>query len=92
MVKFKKKNLKSGFLKYGHCIEIFLFKKYKFNTIENLSLPLFWNYIYKLKWLYAARPAAHCLPLVANQIEDSVKAAPESAADGVMALLASILA
>ena len=69
-----------------------MFKKYKFNTIENLSLASFWNYIYKLKWLYAARPAAHCLPLVANQIEDSVTAAPEAAAGRVMALLASVLA
>ena len=45
-----------------------------------------------LKWLYAARPAAHCLPLVANQIEDSVTAAPEAAAGRVLALLASVLA
>ena len=33
-------------LRSGEYIEIFLFKNYNFNSIENLSLVILWNYIY----------------------------------------------
>ena len=41
---------RSGFLKNRHQIGLFLFKSYKFNTIEYLTLATLWNYIYKLKF------------------------------------------
>ena len=41
---------RSNLLKNGSHIEVFLFKCYEFNSIENLSLVLLWNYIYKSKF------------------------------------------
>ena len=41
---------RANLLKNGIYIEVFLFKFYDFNSIENLSLVLLWNYIYKLKF------------------------------------------
>ena len=41
---------RAGRLGAGHNIEMFLFKSYNFNSIENLSLVSLWNYIYKLKF------------------------------------------
>ena len=51
LVQFLIKTLKSaGCLRSGHNIDNFLFSEYDFNLIENLSLVLLWNYIYKLKF------------------------------------------
>ena len=41
---------RANLLKNGTHIEVFLFKCYEFNSIENLSLVLLWNYIYKSKF------------------------------------------
>ena len=41
---------RANLLKNGTHIKVFLFKYYEFNSIENLSLVLLWNYIYKLKF------------------------------------------
>ena len=41
---------RANLLKNGTYIEVFLFKCYEFNSIENLSLVLLWNYIYKSKF------------------------------------------
>ena len=41
---------RANLLKNGVYIEIFLFKYYNFNSIENLSLVMLWNYIYKSKF------------------------------------------
>ena len=41
---------RANLLKSGEYIEIFLFKNYNFNSIENLSLVILWNYIYKSKF------------------------------------------
>ena len=37
---------RANLLKNGTQMEIFLFKYYEFNSIENLSLVLLWNYVY----------------------------------------------
>ena len=41
---------RANLLKNGTQMEIFLFKCYEFNSIENLSLVLLWNYVYKSKF------------------------------------------
>ena len=40
----------ANLLRCGDHIDIFLFKNYNFNSIENLSLVALWNYIYKSKF------------------------------------------
>ena len=39
----------AGLLEKGNCIEIFLFKRYNFNSIENLTLVSLWDFIYKAR-------------------------------------------
>ena len=41
---------RANLLKNGIYIEVFLFKYYDFNSIENLSLVMLWDYIYKSKF------------------------------------------
>ena len=41
---------RANLLKNGIYIEVFLFKYYDFNSIENLSLVMLWDYIYKPKF------------------------------------------
>ena len=41
---------RANLLQNGIRMEIFLFKCYEFNSIENLSLVLLWNYVYKSKF------------------------------------------
>ena len=41
---------RANLLKNGIYIEVFLFKSYDFNSIENLSLVILWDYIYKSKF------------------------------------------
>ena len=41
---------RANLLQNGIQMEIFLFKCYEFNSIENLSLVLLWNYVYKSKF------------------------------------------
>ena len=39
-----------GLLEKGNHIEIFLFKEYNFNSVENLTLITLWHYIYKARF------------------------------------------
>ena len=40
----------AGLLNQGDNIECFLYKAYKFNSIENLSLVILWDFIYKARF------------------------------------------
>ena len=40
----------ANLLKKGTCIEVFLFKEYDFNSIENLALVTPWDFIYKARF------------------------------------------
>ena len=40
----------AGLLCHGDNIECFLYKAYGFNTIENLSLVILWDFIYKARF------------------------------------------
>ena len=39
----------ANLLKRGTCIEVFLFKEYDFNSIENLALVTLWDFVYKAR-------------------------------------------
>ena len=41
---------RANLLGKGANIEVFLFKHYKFNSIENLALVTLWDYVYKAKF------------------------------------------
>ena len=40
----------AGLLRKGTCIEVFLFKEYDFNSIENLTLVTLWDFVYKARF------------------------------------------
>ena len=41
---------RANLLRNGANIEVFLFKHYEFNSIENLALVTLWDFVYKAKF------------------------------------------
>ena len=40
----------AGMLRLGDNIEMFLFSEYEFDSVENLVLITFWDYVYKIRF------------------------------------------
>ena len=49
-------------------IECFLYKAYKFNTAQNLSLVILWDYMYKARFSHEKYPASRFFSYLSNKI------------------------
>ena len=49
-------------------IECFLYKAYNFNTAQNLSLVMLWDYMYKARFFHEKYPASRFFRYLSNKI------------------------
>ena len=58
-------------------IECFLYKAYKFNTVENLSLVMLWDFMYKARFSHEKYPASRFFRYLSNMISWIQTLAPD---------------
>ena len=58
----------ANLLSYDDSIECFLYKAYKFNTVQNLSLVMLWDFMYKARFSHEKYPASRFFSYLNNKI------------------------
>ena len=67
----------ANLLSHDDSIECFLYKAYKFNTVQNLSLVMLWDFMYKARFSHEKYPASRFFSYLGNRISWVQTLAPD---------------